>query len=541
MDFSHIAAAAAEIAEPTTLLVIMLGVFLGIIAGSIPGFTFTMALVLAFPFTFAMGPIPGLALMIGIYIGGLSGGLIAGTLLGIPGTPSSVVTIFDGYPMTKNGQPARALGIGIAASVVGTILGALVLFLLGPVIGRFTLNFGPWEIFSLVLFALTLVAGLSGRHLVKGLIAGALGLLIAMIGVAPTGQLRFNFDNPQLSGGLDAIPVLIGLFAVSQLLINVEESRLDNRGTLDRTAKIRVPVRQVLRDMWSEKVNVARSSMIGTFVGTLPAAGAESANFISYDRAKKAQEKKDAPRLKAMALASAATNAQSSQAAGAEHAASRGGTEYGKGHPGGIVASEASNSSVAGGAFIPTISLGIPGDVAQAIMMGALILHGIAPGPGLFDRQPVLVNSIYLAIVVAAVGVLVIQTLLLPFLARVTLVPKAVLVPSVLVLTAVGAFALNNRIFDICLVVIFGVIGYLLVKLGVPLPPMILGLILGRTLEENLLRALQIDPQLSTFITRPISSVFLLLAVGSIAFALYRAGKGAHRAPTGLETQGTGL
>lgn len=508
MDFTHILEAAGEVAAPLTMLSIMLGVFFGIIAGSIPGFTFTMALVLAFPFTFAMGPIPGLALMIGIYIGGLSGGLIAGTLLGIPGTPSSVVTIFDGYPMTKNGEPARALGIGIGASVIGTILGAIVLFLLGPVIGRLTLNFGPWEIFSLVLFALTLVAGLSGRHLVKGLISGCLGLLIAMIGVAPTGQLRFNFDNPQLSGGLDAIPVLIGLFAVSQLLINVEESRVDQRGRVT-AQKIRVPVKQVARDLWQEKKNVGRSSMIGTFVGTLPAAGAESANFISYDRAKRAEKKHP--------------------------------ERYGKGHPGGIIASEASNNSVAGGAFIPTISLGIPGDVAQAIMMGALILHGIAPGPGLFDRQPVLVNSIYLSIVVAAIGVLVIQTLLLPFLARVTLVPKAVLVPSVLVLTAVGAFALNNRIFDIWLVLIFGVIGYLLVKLGVPLPPMILGLILGGTLEESLLRALQINDELTAFITRPISAAFLVLALASIAFALYRGVRGSHRKESGLETQGTGL
>lgn len=508
MDIANILEAAAELAQPMVLLTIFFGVFFGIIAGSIPGFTFTMALVLAFPFTFAMGPIQGLALMIGIYIGGLSGGLIAGTLLGIPGTPSSVVTIFDGFPMTKRGEPARALGIGIAASVIGTILGALVLFVLGPLIGRLTLNFGPWEIFSLVLFALTLVAGLSGKHLVKGLIAGCLGLLVAMVGVAPTGQLRFNFDNPQLSGGLDVIPVLIGLFAISQLLINVEESRMDSRTGAGEVTKIRVPVRRVAKDIWREKLNVGRSSMIGTFVGTLPAAGAESANFISYDRAKKA-EKRDPE-------------------------------GYGKGHPGGVVASEASNSSVAGGAFIPTISLGIPGDVAQAIMMGALILHGIAPGPGLFDREPVLVNSIYLSIIIAAVGVLIIQTLLLPFLARVTMVPKAVLVPSVLVLTAVGAFALNNRIFDMWVVLVFGIIGYILVKLSVPLPPVILGLILGGTLEENMLRALQIAEP-TEFITRPISAAFLLLALASIAFAVYRGLRPKERAGAGLETQSTGL
>ncbi|TDS85677.1 tripartite tricarboxylate transporter permease [Nesterenkonia aurantiaca] len=488
-------AAAGEVAAPLTLLTILIGVFVGIIAGAIPGFTFTMALVLAFPFTFAMGPVQGLALMIGIYIGGLSGGLIAGILLGIPGTPSSVVTIYDGYPMAKAGEPARALGIGIASSVIGTLIGAAVLFLVGPIIGRFTLNFGPWEVFSLVLFALTLVAGLSGKHLVKGLIAACLGLLISTIGVAPAGQMRFNFDNPQLSGGLSAIPVLIGLFAVSQLLVNVEESRLDTRPAAGTGApKIRVPYAQVIGDMWREKRNVVRSSMVGTFIGTLPAAGAESANFISYDRAKKA-EKRDPE-------------------------------NYGKGHPGGIVASESSNNAVAGGAFIPTITLGIPGDVAQAVMMGALILHGIAPGPGLFERQPVLVNSIYLSIVIAALCVLVVQTLLLPFLARVTLVPKAILVPCILVLTAVGSFAMNNRIFDIWVVVGFGIIGFLLVKLSVPLGPMILGLILGATLEEELLRALQLSDSLSTFVTRPISLTFLILAVGSIGFSLYKAHRG---------------
>lgn len=493
-----ILAAASEVAEPITLLTIFVGVFVGIVAGCIPGFTFTMALVLAFPFTFAMTPVQGLALMIGIYIGGLSGGLIAGTLLGIPGTPSSVVTIYDGFPMTKKGEPARALGIGIASSVIGTLFGAVILFAAGPLIGRFTLNFGPWEIAALVLFALTLVAGLSGDHLIKGLIAACLGLLISTIGVAPTGQLRFNFDTPALSGGLSPIPVLIGLFALSQLLINVEESRVDARpSSLNGTPKIRVPFRRVARDMWDEKRNVTRSSLIGTFVGTLPAAGAESANFISYDRAKKSERRRP--------------------------------EEYGKGHPGGIVASETSNSSLAGGAFIPTISLGIPGDVAQAVMMGALILHGIAPGPGLFDRQPILVNSIYISIVIAAIGVLVLQTLLLPLLARMTLVPKAVLVPSILVLTAVGAFALNNRIFDIWIVLIFGVIGYILVKLSVPLSPMILGLILGGTLEEELLRALQLSDDVTLFLTRPISLTFLLLAVGSLGFGLYRGWRTSRR------------
>lgn len=489
MDIANILAAVQEVITPITLLYLFLGVFFGIIAGAIPGFTFTMAIILAFPFTFGMDPIQGLTLMIGIYIGGLSGGLISGMLLGIPGTPSSVVTTFDGYPMAKSGQASRALGLGIFSSVIGTIFGALVLFMFGPIIARLSMNFGPWEIFSLIVFALTLVAGLSGNQMTKGMLAACIGLLVGTIGVAPTGQIRFDFDTAALSGGLEAIPVLIGLFALSQLLTNIEEIRNERGQESDKETiqqSMRIPFKQVFKDFASEKINVVRSSLLGCFIGALPAAGAESANFISYDRAKKA--------------------AQDEQ-------------EYGKGHPGGIIAAETSNNAVAGGAFIPTITLGIPGDVAQAVMIGALILHGITPGPALFDQQPVLVNSIYVAIIFSAVAVLIIQVFMMPLLARITLIPKAILVPSILVLTTVGAFALNNRPFDIWVVLVFGIIGYLLTKMSVPLAPVILGLILGPTLEAELFRALQINSELSAFITRPISLIFLILAAGSIYFS----------------------
>ncbi|MGO4889611.1 tripartite tricarboxylate transporter permease [Anaerobacillus sp. MEB173] len=495
MDLSAILLAAQEVVQPFTLFLILMGVFFGIIAGAIPGFTFTMAIILAFPFTFGMEPIQGLALMIGIYIGGLSGGLISGVLLGIPGTPSSVVTTFDGYPMTKRGEPARALGIGIIASVLGTVIGAILLFVLGPVISKVALQFGPWEIFALVVFALTLIAGLSGGNLMKGLIAGCVGLLIGTVGISPTGAVRFDFGFASLTAGLSAIPVLIGLFAFSQLFKNIEEIKIaysaEEKSMLKK--KVRIPFAQVFRDVFKERWNVLRSSMIGCFVGSLPAAGAESANFISYDRAKKAAKKKE---------------------------------QYGNGHPGGIVAAESSNNSVAGGAFIPTITLGIPGDVAQAVMIGALILHGITPGPGLFAQQPVLVNSIYIAIIVSAVFILLVQTLLLPVLIRMTLIPKSLLIPSILVFSTVGAFALNNRPFDIWIVFVFGLIGFLLVKADVPLGPVILGLILGPTLEAEMIRAFQLSPSVSTFLTRPISLLFLLLAVSSIIFTMRQKKKG---------------
>ncbi|MFC4321378.1 tripartite tricarboxylate transporter permease [Litchfieldia salsa] len=494
MDISMVMQAFQGILHPMMLLTIFIGVLVGIIAGCIPGFTFTMAIILAFPFTFGMDPVQGLALMIGIYIGGLSGGLISGILLGIPGTPSSVVTVFDGYPMTQQGQSARALGIGIASSVLGTFIGAIVLFLLGPIIAKFSLLFGPWEIFSLILFALTLVAGLSGASLVKGLLAGCLGLLIGTIGISPTGQVRFDFGISQLSSGFSPIPVLIGLFALSTLFGNIEEIKKSVAGKDTKILKqqVKIPYLQVIKDMYKERWNVLRSSLIGCFIGCLPAAGAESANFISYDQAKKFSKEKEM---------------------------------FGKGHPGGIVASESSNNAVAGGAFIPTITLGIPGDVAQAVMIGALILHGITPGPGLFHTQPVLVNSIYVAIIISGVAVLILQTLLLPILTRITFIPKEFLVPSILFLSTVGAFALNNQIFDIWIVFVFGIIGFLLMKMDVPLSPIILGLILGPTLEAEMTRAFQMDTSILLFFTRPISLTFLILALGSFVFTIIQVRK----------------
>ncbi|MBM7573348.1 tripartite tricarboxylate transporter permease [Aquibacillus albus] len=496
MDISVILQAFQGALQPLMLLFIFTGVFFGIIAGCIPGFTFTMAIILAFPFTFGMEPVQGLALMIGIYIGGLSGGLISGTLLGIPGTPSSVVTTFDGYPMTKKGESARALGIGILSSVFGTFIGAIILFLLGPLVAKVSLLFGPWEIFSLIVFALTLVAGLSGASLSKGLLAGSLGLLIGTIGISPSGQVRFDFGIDQLASGFSPIPVLIGLFALSTLFINIEEIKQnmtkDGQDISILKQKVKIPYFQVIKDVYKEKWNVIRSSVIGCFVGCLPAAGAESANFISYDQAKKFSKEKN---------------------------------KYGEGHPGGIVASESSNNAVAGGAFIPTITLGIPGDVAQAVMIGALILHGITPGPGLFNTQPILVNSIYVAIFISGIAVLVLQTLLLPLLTRITLIPKTFLVPSILFLSTVGAFALNNRLFDIWIVFFFGIVGFLLYKINVPLSPVILGLILGPTLEAEMTRAFQMNSEISVFFTRPISLLFLILAVISFVVTIIQVRK----------------
>lgn len=481
MDFVHIFQAFEEVLRIDNLLYLFIGVLAGIIAGAIPGLTYTMAIMLAFPFSFGMDPITGLSLMIGIYIGGLSGGLIASILIGVPGTPSSVCTTFDGFPMNQNGEPGRALGIGILSSAFGTVFGALVLVFLGPVIARFTMEFGPWEVFSLVLFALTLIASLSGKSLLKGLIAGCIGLLISMIGYDPTGQLRFDFGIPALASGISPLPVLIGLFAVSQLMKNVEEIR---KQTGIRTkASVKIPIKQVVKDMYREKWNVVRSSIIGCFIGALPAAGAETATFISYDQAKKFSKHSD---------------------------------RFGTGHPGGIVASETSNNAVAGGAFIPSITLGIPGDVAQAVMFGVLILHGITPGPGLFQNQPVLVNSIFVIIMVSAVAMLLLQTILLPALIRISLIPNSILVPVILMMSAVGTFALNNQVFDMWTVIIFGLLGYLLDKIEVPLGPIILGLILGPKAESEFIQAFQMSPSAANLLIQAEACAGNLRTAGQI-------------------------
>ncbi|WP_366655492.1 tripartite tricarboxylate transporter permease [Fodinicurvata sp. EGI_FJ10296] len=484
-----------EIMVLDRILLILIGVIAGIIAGAIPGFTVTMGIVLAFPFTFAMDATSGLALMIGILVGGYAGGMISGIMLGIPGTPSSIATVFDGFPMAKNGEPGRALGIGIASSFLGTVFSVGVLVAIAPLVAQFSLNFGPWEITALVIFAITLVGSLSSGAMLKGCIAGAIGLLIATTGPSPGGQIRFDFGFDALAQGVEMLPVLIGVFAFSQLMdaVETETKRLKSpQGSLERNlqmARIDIPYARIVKDMLGQKLNLLRSSFIGSVVGAIPAVGGTAANFVSYDQAKKFSRKSKS---------------------------------FGTGIPDGIVATEASNSALIGGALIPTLTLGIPGSLTMAIMYGVFILHGLNPGPRLFVDQPVLIGGIYVSIVVAGVFMLVSMLVLIRFFAKISLVPTSILVPMVLMLAAVGAYALNNSIVDIWTLLVFGVIGYLFVKAGVPLTPLILGVVLGPSLEVNLFRALQLDPNVMTFLTRPISLALLLFTAASVIFATWQ-------------------
>ncbi|GGC76307.1 C4-dicarboxylate ABC transporter permease [Thalassobacillus devorans] len=480
--------AIGEVSNLSTLLLITIGVIFGIIGGCIPGFTITMSILVAFPFTFAMDPINGLALMIGVFVGGYSGGLISGVMLGIPGTPSSITTVYDGYPMAQKGEPGRALGIGVIASFIGTIVSVFVLIIFGPLIAKFSLNFRPWEITALIIFTLTLVASLSNGAMIKGLIAAAFGLFIATIGLDRSGNLRFDFGVSEFSAGFEMLPVMIGVFAFSQLMSNVQKLKKDKEGKSKQPdMKVDIPYRQIGKDLWSQKINTLRSALIGSVIGALPGTGGSVANFVSYDQSKKFSKHPD---------------------------------KYGEGIPDGIIASESSNNAVAGGAFIPTLALGIPGDLVMAIMMGVLILHGITPGPLMFQEHPVLIGAIYVSLFVGAIVMLASQFLLIRYFAKISLVPQQILVPIVLMLCAVGAFALNNNVFDIWILFGFGIIGYLLSKADVPLTPLILGVVLGHNLENQIFRALELDPSWITFFTRPLALVFFGFALLSIIISI---------------------
>ncbi|HEX6922206.1 MAG TPA: tripartite tricarboxylate transporter permease [Bacillales bacterium] len=470
-----------------TLIILLIGVIAGIVVGSIPGFTITMGVALTLPFSFGMEPLNGIALMMGVMVGGSSGGLIPAVLLGIPGTPSAMATTFDGYPMARNGQPGRALAIGLGASVFGSLLSGIILVFLAPVLAEMATEFGPWELFSLMLFGLCAISGLSDNSLIKGLIAGVLGIMFSLVGIdLLTGTQRFTFGFTQLQAGFNFLPVLIGLFAFSQLLENIKNPPETNR--VDNNRNVSYPFKNLLGDLARSKLNLVRSSIVGTFVGILPGAGGSIANIMSYDIAKK-----------------------TSKSPG----------KFGKGTKDGVIASESANNSSVGGALVPTLAFGIPGDATTAMMLGALLIHGIQPGPLLMVQQPVLSYGIFITFFLAAIFMLVVQVYGIKGFLKINQIPQHHLVPGILLLCAVGSFAINNRVFDIWVLLLFGVIGYWMKSNGFPLAPFILGVILGPMVETNLRQALTTDPNLLLFITRPISGTLLGLAALSMAYGIY--------------------
>ncbi|MDX1714892.1 tripartite tricarboxylate transporter permease [Vreelandella venusta] len=478
------------VTEPYTLLLMAVATFAGIVAAAIPGFTITMAIVLTLPLTFAMPPMQGIAVMLAVYVGGLSGGLFSAALLGIPGTPSSVATTFDAFPMARQGNPGKALSLGLFASFVGSIISIAVLIVAAPPLALLAVKLGPWEYFALIIFALTVIASLVGDSLLRGLIAGLIGIGIATIGPDPLmGRERFTFGYEILTAGIPFLVVLIGMYAMSQLL-----SELENKGGNNHSSgalisgDMRPHLWQTVKDITLKPINVIRSSLLGVFIGAVPGAGSSISNLLAYDQAKRASKHPET---------------------------------FGKGEPQGVVASESGNSSTVGGSMIPLIALGIPGSPADAVLMAAIMVHGISIGPRLILDHPDLVYSMFIAMAIASVFMLLIGVVLMKAFLRLLNVPKYIVVPVVLACCAIGTYTLNNRLSDLYLLACIGAVGYLLKKLDYPLAPLVLGVVLGPIAETNLRRAFQTSADWTLFFTRPISALLLTLAVASVIYSIY--------------------
>jgi putative tricarboxylic transport membrane protein len=480
-----------NIAAAKYMVPLALGTLIGVVGGALPGITNTMTVIMVLPFTFGLEPLQGLAAMIGVYVGGESGGLIASCLLGIPGKPSSIATMFDGFPMSQKGEPGRALWLGIWASFFGGLLGGV--FLVGATkpLAELALEFGPWEYFSLFVFALSMVAGLTGASLTKGLLSGAIGLVVTVMGNDPVmGQPRLTLGIPFLEGGIPFLPVLIGVFAFAQIMSDVEKMGAGRDPShAFKAPKLFVAHGKVVWEILSRPFLLLWVSFIGVLIGVLPAIGGSAANVMAYDQAKKF---------------------------------SRHPERFGTGTPEGIIASEASNNSNVGGSLVTIMAFGIPGDAVTAVMLGALTIHGIQPGPLFISQHPKLAYGIFAAYIVAHFLMLAILFIGVRWFLRIVTVKKSLLFPVILVLCTVGAFALDNTMANVYVLLLFGLIGYGMVKGGLPLAPLILGVILGDQIEINMIRAIMTDSNPWLFVTRPISGGLLLAAVLSAGFALWQ-------------------
>ncbi|SES11580.1 tripartite tricarboxylate transporter permease [Salipaludibacillus aurantiacus] len=479
----------------TTILIIAGSVFLGIFFGAIPGLTASLGIALLLPFTFGLGPVNGLAALLGMYVGATSGGMISATLIGIPGTGASIVTTFDGYPMAQQGKANRALSLGVFASLVGGVISMILLTFIAPLLARVALMFGPWEYFALGIFGLTIVVSVSSNNMLKGLIAACLGVFITMIGQDPVvATPRFTFGFGQLEGGFSLLPTLLGFFAISRFFMDVSTTdKLAPAITLDNKYKVFPP----LGDIKKSIRNLVRSSFIGTWIGILPGAGGSIASFLAYDRARKASKTPE---------------------------------KFGTGHSEGVIASESSNNSVTGGALIPLMTLGIPGDMVTAVILGGLLIHGLQPGPMLFSNNAEIVGSIFIGLLFATILMFIIQSGLMRYFAKIIKVPKHILLPVIIVMSMVGTFSANNRIFDLWVLIIFGFIGYILIKNKFDLAPLILGYILGPIIEKNWrLGLMATNGDYLPFVTRPVSVLLLTVAVLSILYPIYKSKRAAKK------------
>lgn len=479
--FEHLINGLLTAFSPEVLPVLIFGVVGGIILGALPGLTATMGVAILLPFTFGMESTPALVMLIGVYIGGIYGGSIAAILLKTPGTPASAATVLDGHTLAAKGQAARALSISAVASFVGGLLSTIVLIAISPLLANFALRFNAPEYFALALFGLTIIVSVSSQNILKGLLAGTIGLLVSTIGLDPISSVpRFTFDVMDLYSGINVIPVLIGLFALSEAINQIEKILKEKQSevpTFDRKLLSKKDLKAILP-------TATKSGLIGTAIGSVPGAGADVSAFVCYNEAKRSAKKPE---------------------------------EFGKGSLQGLAAAESGNNGVTGGSLVPLLTLGVPGDAVAAVLLGALIVQGLTPGPLLFAQSPEVVYGVFSSMLVANIVMLLVGLLGIRFFCRIIEVPKMLMIPIIIFLSVVGAYAINNSMFDVGIAIAFGLLGFVLGKMDIPSSPILLAIILGPMAETNLRKALLMyDNSWSFLYERPIALAFVLLAIFSV-------------------------
>lgn len=480
----------ASLLDPINILLMVAGVAGGIIIGALPGLTATMALALMLPFTFAMEADAALITLGGIYIGAIYGGSIVAILINTPGTPSSIATTFDGYPLTLKGKAEHALVTAAFSSGLGGVLGGIALLLITPLLASLALKFGPPEYFWVAIFGLTIIATLSTGSMLKGLIGGTLGLLLSTIGIAPIGgESRFTFGFPPLQAGLDLIVVLIGLFCIPEV-IGMIEKNATSRDEASYKPKKGVAA-SVIKQLVRKPILYLRSSIVGIIVGIIPGAGGNIASLLSYDMTVRFSKNK---------------------------------RTFGKGNVEGVAASESGNNAEVGGSLVPLLSLGIPGAAPAAVLLGALMMQGIRPGPDLYTTSPGLVYTFCWAFIVANVVMFVLGFYGSRYVAQIINLSKYYLAPLIVFLTVIGSYAIRNNFLDVAMMIGFGILGYVLKKVGFEPGPIVLGLILGPIAETGLAQSMLMGQAQGSiwliFFNRPISIVLILLCIFSLFWPL---------------------
>ena len=464
----------------------MIGVIGGITIGALPGLTATMGVAVLLPLTFGMEPVTGFALLLSVYCGAIYGGSISAILINTPGTPAAAATTLDGYRLALKGDAGKALATSTICSSIGGLISVVFLVTISPILASFALRFAAPEFFALAVFGLSIIASISSRNILKGLMVGFFGMIVATVGLDPISAIpRFTFGRTELLNGVALIPLLVGLFALPQCFMEMETIFQESTVLKKFSSSF-----LTLKEFVSLIPIIIKSTLIGVFIGAVPGTGGDIAAFTAYNEAKRGSKKRD---------------------------------QFGTGILEGVAAPETANNASTGGAMIPLLSLAVPGDAVTAVLLGGLIIQGVQPGPLLFKEQTALVNSIFAImflanLIMGIVGIFGIRTFV-----KALSIPKKIIVPIIITLSIVGSYSMNNSMFDIFVTILFGLIGYLMMKCDVLVSPIILAVILGPMAETNYRRALvMFNGDHSFLYTRPITIVFLVLAIFTIVTSLLR-------------------